>query len=737
MGWLSADNEPLPHTRKYINWFGSIEIGMAREQSTGRSALSRRSFVKTTAAAVLGGAVVGQVGAATRVNIVEQGADDTGSTPVNDVLTSVHGDGETIYFPAGTYLLDPIRLSGSNWKLVGDGPGETIIRVPDRVNGSNDRYLSFSGSNWEFDGFTIDLSSPNAAPVNYLTGTDWAFRNVQMKGQMGDPATRQESNLFYPNVTSSGATGLMENVEMKDGSADPDGSSNRGGMWFGTYNVGHMILRGLHMEGFANNTLYASSSDGTVTIEDCYFKNSNVGVRVGGGMTIKNSVWVQDGNVPAQRWTGGRVGRGLWINSNKYDPGTVHIEGCEFKMTSSVASSAIFARHAVDDLVIRDCRIEQGNGKAAVRVRDGVDSLTVENVSVTGSSTAPAFLCNSSPGATFTGVCVQTPGTGIQLANSASCRIESSTINVDGKAIVLDNSTLTTKDFTQSGACPIPDLTSPVGSGGTSSTNDPALDHVLTVDGTGQTDPTTYQFDVTGSVEKSTDADASIDFDDVVSGQHVEGTVYSWIDSYRFSGDISSFSLDGPASVILDGQVVDPATLGTGALPNTLRIEGGTASQPIYYEFTVSGGLEKAVVDGSTNNDGDAVDGSHGSGFVAGGADGYRFGGELTGLIVGDGATVTVNGSVIDPAQYDASSALPNTVVIDGTGTSGTSEYVFEVDGPIMKSPSLGSVSGEDTITNGRVEGVVSGGVDGFRYAGDITSFILVGSAEVTFDDND
>lgn len=388
------------------------------------------------------------------VNIVEAGADKSGSEPINDVLKEVHGDDVTVRFPPGTYRLDPIRLSGSGWTLVGEGA--TLV-VPSSANRD---YLGLEGSNWTFDGFTIDLSADGAAPTNYLRGTDWEFKNVEFAGQMSDPQYRGESDLLFPAVTESGATGLVENVSAMDGSADPGESSNRGLTWFGPNNKGKMIWRGCEFSGWANNTLYAAESAGPVLIEDCLFENTNVGVRVGGNTVIRNCLWRQDGRVPTQRWTGDANGRGVWLNSNGYVPGPIEITGCEFVMTGKDAVAAITSAHRVDDVTITDTRIAQRYDESAIEL-PGDGATTIRNVSITGSVTKSAIDVWQRDGTVVEGCCIEQPGNGVRISGSTDCRVAGSTVNVGGEPLVFVDSEVATEDVSNSGACPAPNGTSP------------------------------------------------------------------------------------------------------------------------------------------------------------------------------------------------------------------------------------------------------------------------------------
>jgi hypothetical protein len=138
-----------------------------------------------------------------------------------------------------------------------------------------------------------------------------------------------------------------------------------------------------------------------------------------------------------------------------------------------------------------------------------------------------------------------------------------------------------------------------------------------------------YEFTVSDSVQKNDDA-----YEDTVEGSTASGSVGPdrGIDSFDYTGEITAFSLDGPATVYRNGQEVNPATLGESdqQLPNTLILNGvdspNTASK---YVFEVSGDIEKSAELGSVNAYDTTSSGSV-EGRVIGGKDAYRYSGDLT-----------------------------------------------------------------------------------------------------------
>jgi hypothetical protein len=382
------------------------------------------------------------------VDLVTAGADPTGEISVNQTIENEFEDGATLLFPPGEYFLDPIGLAGSNWSLVGQ---DATLVVPDYVDRN---WLALDGAGWTVEGFTVDLRAENAAPVNFLRGTDWAFRDVEFVGQMAGPDYRS-GNLLYPEVQAQDATGLVEGVRAMDGSADVGESSNRALTWFGQNNRGTLTWRDCSFSGWAENTLYGANSAGRLVVEDCLFRNTNVGVRVGGNSVVRGCRFDQRGPVPIQRWTGDSNARGIWINSNEYTAGEVLVDDCTFLMTGPDASAAVNGDNAVDDVTVRDCRIVQGNDWPAITI-PGDGALRMERTVVTGSTREPAVELANRDGSTVVDSCVQKRGVGVRIVDSANCRIVDSTVDVAGQPFSFENANVQTTGVSLGGGCATP-----------------------------------------------------------------------------------------------------------------------------------------------------------------------------------------------------------------------------------------------------------------------------------------
>ncbi|MDG5819929.1 hypothetical protein [Natronococcus sp. A-GB7] len=236
-------------------------------------------------------------------------------------------------------------------------------------------------------------------------------------------------------------------------------------------------------------------------------------------------------------------------------------------------------------------------------------------------------------------------------------------------------------------------------------------------------DATRYEFVVDGEVVPSTDEGATIDDGLEIEDGTVHGSVADWIDAFRFDGDVESITVDGPATVILDGEEIDPDEYGP-ELPHVLELEG--TGEPASYEITVDGTIE--ADDEEIQSSGSTVQDS-----VTDGSRTFRFSGTLADVTFSEGeARVSVDGEEIDPDEYGDSELLPHALVIDGTETDAPSVYSFTVDGTVVKSEYRdASIDDEDVIEGATVRGTVSDWQDAYWFEGEITAFQLAGDAAV------
>ncbi|MDG5760913.1 hypothetical protein QA600_16395 [Natronococcus sp. A-GB1] len=234
---------------------------------------------------------------------------------------------------------------------------------------------------------------------------------------------------------------------------------------------------------------------------------------------------------------------------------------------------------------------------------------------------------------------------------------------------------------------------------------------------------TRYEFIVDGEVVPTTDEGATIDDDLEIENGTVHGSVADWVDAFRFDGDLESVTVDGPATVVLNDEEIDPDEYGP-ELPHVLELKG--TGEPASYEITVDGTIE--TDDEELRSSGSTVQDS-----VTDGSRTFRFSGTLADVTFSEGeARVFVDGEEIDPDEYGDSELLPHALVIDGTEADAPSVYSFTVDGTVVKSEYRdASIDDEDVIEGATVRGTVSDWRDAYWFEGEITAFQLAGDAAV------
>jgi hypothetical protein len=229
-----------------------------------------------------------------------------------------------------------------------------------------------------------------------------------------------------------------------------------------------------------------------------------------------------------------------------------------------------------------------------------------------------------------------------------------------------------------------------------------------------------YEFAVGGdTLEKSDAYDASINPNDAISGSTATGYVSGGRDSYEFSGEVEYVERDGPLELYIDGQQVDP----DGFLPRTVTISNRAYDDPAAYELSVT----EALGPTDSVNSNDEISGTSADGQVNGGADTYRFAGEIDAFAYDGPVDLYVDGEQVDPDAigYDRSLSI--------VGSGPRVGYEFTVGGDLEKSTARnGSINSGDEISGSTATGYVTGGTDSYRFDGEVTDFTVEDSSAVT-----
>ncbi|WP_311173543.1 hypothetical protein [Halobellus ordinarius] len=157
----------------------------------------------------------------------------------------------------------------------------------------------------------------------------------------------------------------------------------------------------------------------------------------------------------------------------------------------------------------------------------------------------------------------------------------------------------------------------------------------VVIDGGATSDRVWYTFGVDGTIERGSAANDN----DVIEGTSVSGQVEGGIDSYQITGEFTNFQVDGDAPVRIDGETVDPATLGPDHdLPHELVVIGDKS--PASYRVETTGSVAKRDGMWGAESD-DSADGAVASGTVKGDRDTFGFSGTVVQLAIDGNASLT------------------------------------------------------------------------------------------------
>ena len=428
--------------------------------------LSRRSLLKSTGVAVGSLSLVG-TGAATLasdydtvVDVVEEGADPTGEELVDDVVEEHVDDDTLIRFPEGRYVANNLDFTGAtNVAVVGDDA--TLVPGPDY-----DVSVWIGGASlrgFRFEGFVLDNTADEHHPtVGFSAHDDLVVRDVRKKG-----SHEGENTAFGVSIWDEDGDGYVENLRM------PDGSEPQTAVGVYVDTKGTVTFRDCHVEGFGNNGLYASHSDGPVHVEGGVYKNNDIAqIRLGSpGSSVTNATIAVDEPYPEHDNSRGvRVADG---------PGPVEVSDCEIVMEQGQGGGGVVNAYSGGRLRLRNSRIYVGEEYAVVGSGGdstsfavfadeptGIDdpgTTTIENVAITGGGAYRGAASIRRDDVVVEDVCVHQTGTerdGLVFTDTAqNCSVDNATIDVPGQ-VVAGGGDVEVSGIDSTGTCAMPDAVS-------------------------------------------------------------------------------------------------------------------------------------------------------------------------------------------------------------------------------------------------------------------------------------
>jgi hypothetical protein len=452
------------------------------------------------------------------------------------------------------------------------------------------------GSGDTLENVLIDVTANDADVFIKARGTGWTIRNVGIRGKLdiGDDNNVLDSQYGggYHQVLNCQGEGVIENVYLGDGVVE---GVDRTAMNVGRDHADHIEMRRCNVGRWSSNAIYAAGfgrvtgpgptdgAGGTIAFRSCYFHDNNVAhLRLAAdGTVVENCTMENTNDVPVLPLSNGGAenvinSRGIYTGYG--DPSQViSVRGCDIDITAENTDGAASAAVSDDHSTFGE-----------------LSTVRIEDSQVRGR---------------LVGSHVETRNVGDNPDTSIPSGVPTSAEEAAAGTSSDDGST--------------------GGDSGADSGQD-SFDSTLSISGGSPSNVVTYEFRVSDEIRKTTARNASIDDDDVIeSDGSVSGGVAGGADGYEFSGELTGFSLDGDATVYLDGQQVDPSTLGGEETPpNYVVIDGGDDGRWTRYEFSVDGAVEKSDEWGSVNGH-DAVDGTTVSGWVKDGVDSYRYSGDI------------------------------------------------------------------------------------------------------------
>lgn len=275
---------------------------------------SRRSFLRSVCGGVAATGLIGTATAAgiedeyrTVVDVVEAGADPSGSESVSPVLQDVIGDDTLLKFPPGRYYMDEqVRESGAdNVGLVGDdatlvpadyydfdGPQYRLFRLGTYYDPARDIRIK----NLEVD----QRADDTGIRAFHVSASDGLFvKNIDVIG-------RHDSGTWGPalfRITDASGSGHVNGFRLSDG-ADWQ-TQTPGDLWRGPTGIlvnnhsGSLRLEHCIVRNYPDNGLYVTG-DGSVSVVRGLFQNSGpVNVRIGADRaTVAGTEFVTDQRSP-------------------------------------------------------------------------------------------------------------------------------------------------------------------------------------------------------------------------------------------------------------------------------------------------------------------------------------------------------------------------------------------------------------------------------------------------------
>jgi hypothetical protein len=379
---------------------------------------------------------------ANTVDIVEAGADNTGTQPIDDVLESVVADDTMVVFPPGTYRMERefSYQNGRDVALVGKrGSAQTTLLVRPSFQDSNlfdfGASAGFAVDGLRIQGFSIDMTARGAGAC-FL----WAYahggvlvEDIVVDGVLqGELPPGKGEILLRLDVIDERGTALLKDISAPDGGEYFGSGEPSTGIYIGGLHAGSVTIENCEMSGFQDNGVYtsaASEAGGSVVIRGGRYANNDISnVRVGGGETLVEGVSIVQDSVAGMIYNNPR---GLFARDGN---ATVRDTTIEYHEGDSMAIQVGPAMGAVE---LENVRVHQTTDNITLLCQSNSSSVEATGLVVVVEGSGRQVLYAEGGRIRITNSCIQAPdGTrdGL-LFNSVDARVSNSIVNVSGTPI--------------------------------------------------------------------------------------------------------------------------------------------------------------------------------------------------------------------------------------------------------------------------------------------------------------
>jgi len=414
--------------------------------------------------------------------VEDLGVDPTGKKSVDSAVKSAAADDTLIEFPPGTYL----------WEREHDFIGHTNFGIRSTTGDPDDVTFvfpkGFSGvflavreksKNVLLEGFEVaqsdDRSTGAGIVVRAVDGAE--VRNLRFSGFS---PSHEPSNQLYTTIETVDGVGTIDNVTIDGGGVIDTYPNRMVGIFGGTPHTGELRISNCDIRELGSSGIRYTGSTGAVKVEDCYFENiDNGALRVHGNehadgkqSWVKRCEFVNDDSLLAHLPADESYENADMVRVDDAGNGYqgLLIEECTFKYLShpdGTTSRGCISRPGWSDhggFTVRGCTMQiDADGPEAIDASGSSDTVentvTVADTHISGSTeqsdTGSVIYIVDSNESVVRNCCISVPAMahGIRFENSARCTVSDSDISVANRATVAVDSTVSTIDITEEGAC--------------------------------------------------------------------------------------------------------------------------------------------------------------------------------------------------------------------------------------------------------------------------------------------